>query len=97
MPLDSEPLSAVEVHQLVRHILRAGRYILPRHARERCEERNMSEIDCINVARGSLDIVGEFHGTAKGWRYTISTQAMGVVVKFPSADSMVVITAWRTS
>ena len=88
-----EPLGPDAARKLIREILRAGRFIYSRHAKEELLAADLTTVDCENVLRGGVAGPGEFeHGT---WRYRVETSRIAVVVAFRSEDELVVVTAWR--
>lgn len=95
--MNDEPLDPHQCRELLRRILaKRGAYRFSRHAEERLEERDMTHVDVVNLARGGhVDCTKtEFkNGT---WRYVIYTPAMCVVVAFDDDYTVVkFVTAWR--
>ena len=88
-----EPLGPDAARRLILEILRAGRFIVSRHAREELLADDLTTVDCGNVVRSGFVRPGEFeHGT---WRYRVETSQITVVVAFRSGHELVVVTAWR--
>ena len=88
-----EPLAPDAAKQLIREILRAGRFIYSRHANEELLADCLTTVDCENVLRGGVVRPGELeHGS---WRYRVETSRITVVVAFRSEHELVVVTAWR--
>jgi hypothetical protein len=88
-----EPLAPDAAKQLIREILRAGRFIYSKHAKEELLVDRLTTVDCENVLRGGVVRPGEFeHGS---WRYRVETSQITVVVVFRSEHELVVVTAWR--
>jgi hypothetical protein len=89
----SEPLGPEAARKLIREILRAGRFVYSRHAKEELLADDLTTVDCENVLRGGVVGPGEFeHGT---WRYRVETSRITVVVAFRSEHELVVVTVWR--
>ena len=88
-----EPLAPDAAKRLIREILRAGRFIYSRHAKDELLADDLTTVDCENVLRGGVVRPGEFeHGS---WRYRVETSQITVVVVFRSEHELVVVTAWR--
>ena len=88
-----EPLEPDAARNLIREILRAGRFIYSKHAKEEMLADGLTTVDCENVLRGGGVRPGEFeHGT---WRYRVATSRIAVVVAFRSEHELVVVTTWR--
>jgi hypothetical protein len=88
-----EPLAPDAAKRLIREILRAGRFIYSRHAKDELLADDLTTVDCENVLRGGVVRPGKFeHGT---WRYRVETSRITVVVAFRSEHELVVVTAWR--
>ena len=88
-----EPLAPDAAKQLIREILRAGRFIYSRHAKEELLADELTTVDCENVLRGGVVRPGEFEHDA--WRYRVDTSRITVVVAFRSEQELVIVTAWR--
>lgn len=89
----NEPLSQVAARQLARAILAGGTYRFTRHADRELENDDLTQVDAVNVLRaGQVDHIDCVNGA---WRYQIKTQRMCVVVEFESAETLIIITAWR--
>ena len=88
-----EPLAPEAARQLIREILRAGRFIYSKHAKEELLADRLSTVDCENVLRGGVVRPGEFENGS--WRYRVETGRITVVVAFRSEHELVVVTAWR--
>ena len=88
-----EPLAPDAAKQLIREILRAGRFIYSRHAKEELFADDLTTVDCENVLRGGVVRPGEFERDI--WRYRVETSRITVVVAFRSENELVVVTAWR--
>ena len=55
-----EPLAPDAAKKLIREILRAGRFIYSRHAKEELLADDLTTVDCENVLRGGVVRPGEF-------------------------------------
>ena len=88
-----EPLAPEAARQLIREILRAGRFIYSKHAKEELLVARLTTVDCENVLRGGVVRPGEFENGS--WRYRVETGRITVVVAFRSEHELVVVTAWR--
>ncbi|MFV2081756.1 MAG: DUF4258 domain-containing protein [bacterium] len=90
-----EPLKPEEAKDQIRRLLSEGRivYSIP-HARQRLQERNISNQDCENVLRGGK--VEKAHREGSKWRHKVTTSRMEVVVQFLPYDRLLIVTAWRT-
>jgi hypothetical protein len=88
-----EPLKPDAVKQLIRKILKSGRFTYSRHALEEILADDLTTLDCENILQGGVVRPPDFE---KGsWRYRVETNRMAVVIAFRSSDELVVITAWR--
>ena len=87
------PLAPDAARQLIREILRAGRFIYSKHAKEELLADRLTTVDCENVLRGGVVRPGEFENGS--WRYRVETDRITVVVAFRSEHELVVVTAWR--
>ncbi len=85
----SEPLDPASARKLIRQILSEGTVRFHRHAYEAMEQRNLLEVDCVNVLRGGIVEPAELvEGT---WRYRVRTpRGIFVVVAFRSETELVV-------
>jgi hypothetical protein len=88
-----EPLAPDAARQLMREILRAGRFIYSKHAKEELLADRLTTVDCENVIRGGVVRPGEFENGS--WRYRVETGRITMVVAFRSEHELVVVTAWR--
>jgi hypothetical protein len=89
-----EPLATEAVKRLIRDILKGGRFIYSKHAKDEMLADDLTTVDCENVLRGGVVRPGEYeHGT---WRYRVETSKIAVVVAFRSVSELVVVTAWRS-
>ena len=88
-----EPLAPDAARQLMREILRAGRFIYSKHAKEELLADRLTTVDCENVIRGGVVRPGEFENGS--WRYRVETGRITMVVAFRSEHKLVVVTAWR--
>ena len=88
-----EPLAPAAARDLIRRILRTGRFIYSRHAIEEMLADNLTTVDCENVLRGGAVRPGEYDRGS--WRYRVETRLITVVVAFRSEHEIVVVTAWR--
>ena len=88
-----EPLAPDAARQLMRKILRAGRFIYSKHAKEELLADRLTTVDCENVIRGGVVRPGEFENGS--WRYRVETGRITMVVAFRSEHELVVVTAWR--
>ena len=88
-----EPLAPAAARDLIRRILRTGRFIYSRHAIEEMLADNLTTVDCENVLRGGAVRPGEYDRGS--WRYRVETRRITVVVAFRSEHEIVVVTAWR--
>jgi hypothetical protein len=76
--VQDEPLGPDAARRRIREILRAGRAIYSRHAKQKLLADDLTTVDCENVLRGGGFRPGEFeHGT---WRYRVETIRIAVVV-----------------
>jgi len=89
-----EPLATEAVKRLIRDVLKGGRFIYSKHAKDEMLADDLTTVDCENVLRGGVVRPGEYeHGT---WRYRVETSKITVVVAFRSERELVVVTAWRS-
>ena len=89
----AEPLAPGAAKKLISEILRTGRFIYSRHAKDELVADDLTTVDCENVLRGGVVRPGELeHGT---WRYRVETSRITVVVAFRSQHELVIVTAWR--
>ena len=88
-----EPLAPDAARQLMCEILRAGRFIYSKHAKEELLADRLTTVDCENVIRGGVVRPGEFENGS--WRYRVETGRITMVVAFRSEHELVVVTAWR--
>jgi len=89
-----EPLATEAVKRLIRDVLKGGRFIYSKHAKDEMLADDLTTVDCENVLRGGVVRPGEYeHGT---WRYRVETSKIAVVVAFRSERELVVVTAWRS-
>ena len=88
-----EPLSPIDARNLMREIIEHGEVQFSGHAIQEMADDDLQTTDCINVMRGGVvEWSEEQNGT---WRYRVATPRMCVVVAFPSATRLRVVTAWR--
>ena len=88
-----EPLKPDGAKQLIRRILKSGRFTYARHAKEEMLADDLTTVDCENILRGGVVRPPDFE---KGsWRYRVETRRMAVVITFRSSEELVVVTAWR--
>lgn len=88
-----EPLAAPDARKLIQEIVKNGAVGFSAHAEKEMAKDDLQTTDCLNVMRGGIVGPGELiDGT---WRYRISTPHMCVVVAFPSATKLRVVTVWR--
>jgi hypothetical protein len=91
--VQDEPLGPDAARRRIRVILRAGRAIYSRHAKQELLADDLTTVDCENVLRGGVVGPGEFDdGT---WRYRVETSRIAVVAAFRSEEALVIVTAWR--
>jgi hypothetical protein len=89
-----EPLAPEAAKRLIRYILKGGRFVYSKHAKDEMLDDDLTTVDCENVLRGGVVRPGEYeHGT---WRYRVETNKITVVVAFRSEGELVVVTAWRS-
>ena len=89
-----EPLAPEAAKRLIVDILKGGRFIYSKHAKNEMLDDDLTTVDCENVLRGGVVRPGEYeHGT---WRYRVETSRITVVVAFRSEGELVVVTAWRS-
>jgi hypothetical protein len=89
-----EPLAPEAAKQLIRDILKGGRFTYSKHAKDEMLDDDLTTVDCENVLRGGVVRPGEYeHGT---WRYRVETSKIAVVIAFRSERELVVVTAWRS-
>lgn len=87
------PLTPPQVRLLIQGVLNEGDLEFSAHALQEMKKDGLSELDIVNVLRGSWPEPGEYeHGS---WRYRISTQQITVVISFRDDSWLVVVTAWR--
>lgn len=93
--MNPEPLRPPEAKKLIHHILKRGNvtYSQP-HALERMKERNLTNVDCVNILRAG--VVQEAEEVKGSWRYQVYTPKMCAVVRFESESELEIVTAWRT-
>ena len=61
-----EPLATEAVKRLIRDVLKGGRFIYSKHAKDEMLADDLTTVDCENVLRGGVVRPGEYeHGT---WR-----------------------------
>ena len=89
-----EPLAPEAAKRLLRNILKAGRFIYSRHAKEEMLDDDLTTVDCENVLRGGAVRPGEYESGT--WRYRVETSRITVVVAFRTEQELVVVTAWRS-
>jgi hypothetical protein len=90
-----EPLDAHTARARIRTIAMEGAVSYSTHAlAQRLPERAMTTADCLNVLRGGW-VDGVERPDDRGWRYTVCSAQMTVVVVFRSATEIRVVTAWR--
>ena len=89
----NEPLKPDDAKQLIREILKTGRFTYSKHAKEEILADDMTTVDCENVLRAGVVRPPDFE--KESWRYRVETSRMAVVIAFRSADELVVVTAWR--
>jgi hypothetical protein len=88
-----EPLAPEAAKRLICDILKSGRFIYSKHAKDEMLDDDLTTVDCENVLSGGVVRPGEYeHGT---WRYRVDTSKITVVVAFRSEQELVVVTAWR--
>lgn len=92
--MDLEPLRPPATKKLILNILKRGSvtYAQP-HAFERMQERNINNLDCVNVLRGGAVEEGECCNGS--WRYRVWSPKMSVVIRFESESELEIVTAWR--
>ena len=89
-----EPLAPDAAKRLIRDILKNGRFIYSKHAKEEMLDDDLTTVDCENVLRGGVVRPGEYeNGT---WRYRVETSKITVVVAFRSEQELAIVTAWRS-
>ena len=89
-----EPLAPEAAKRLIREILKSGRFIYSKHAKDEMLDDDLTTVDCENVLRGGVVRPGEReHGT---WRYRVETNKITVVIALRSERELVVVTAWRS-
>ncbi len=88
-----EPLKPDAAKQLIRRILKSGRFTYSKHALAEILADDLTTVDCENILRGGVVRPAEIE---KGsWRYRVETNRMAIVIAFRSSEELVVITAWR--
>lgn len=91
-----EPLDPQEAKRLLLDIIEAGGVRFTRHAKLRLGERNLTEIDCVNVLRGGVVEEAEpSESRSGGWCYRVRSYRINVVVAFRSESVVAVVSAWR--
>lgn len=89
-----EPLAPEAARQIIREILKTGRFTYSKHAKEEMLDDDLTTVDCENVLRGGVVRSGEReHGS---WRYRVETSRITVVIAFRSEQELVVVTTWRS-
>lgn len=91
--LPPAPWDPAQARQIIRPILDSGVLSFSKHARQRMAERDIKEVDCVNVLRAGWPEPGEYENGS--WRYRVQTQRMCCVVAVPDIHRVVVISVWR--
>ena len=88
-----EPFTPADARKLIREILAVGEVQFSGHANKEMADDQLQTTDCLNVLRGGVVQPPDFEkGT---WRYRVVTARICVVVAFPSATRLKVVTVWR--
>lgn len=89
------PLKPGAVRGVVRAILSNGSVSFSKHALTEMKKDGLDTADCVNVLRAGavVDSPDLINGT---WRYRVVTRTICVVIAFPDAETVRVVTAWRT-
>ncbi len=90
-----EPFEPQYARKIIRQILETGTVSFTGHCRKELEKDDRSTVDCTNALRAGAVQPSEWENGS--WRYRVETGRVTVIVQFVSEDSLIVITAWRTS
>lgn len=93
--LTGEPLKPQAAKELIRHILKNGRYSFSRHAvAEMAKEKpKIIQPECVSALKAGACEPGETENGS--WRYRVHAGEIWVVVSFRSEEELVIVTAWR--
>lgn len=89
---DNEPFGEQTAKRLIRKCVSDGLVSWTNHALQRCSERELTTVDCVNALRaGTVDPPEWENGT---WRYRVRAGPITVVIAFRDARALTVITVW---
>jgi hypothetical protein len=93
----SKPLSPAAARRLIQAILEEGHALsFTDHALGELEDDEMNMVDVTNVLRCCRVVdAAEPHVKTGAWTYRVHTERMCVVVEFPSATKIRIVTGWR--
>ncbi|MCY4120592.1 MAG: DUF4258 domain-containing protein [Acidobacteria bacterium] len=90
--LPNEPFGEQTAKRLIRQCITDGLVIWTNHALQRCSERGLTTVDCVNALKaGAVDPAEWENGT---WRYRVRAGRITVVVAFRNVRALTVITVW---
>ena len=88
----NEPFGENTAKRLIGVCIDHGHVSLTDHATQRCLERGLTAVDCINALKsGTVDPAEWENGT---WRYRVRAGKITVVIAFRGVRALTVITAW---
>lgn len=88
----NEPFGENAAKQLIRKCLSSGRVNWTSHATQRCLDRGLTTVDCVNALKsGTVDPAEWENGT---WRYRVRAGRITVVIAFRDVRTLTVITVW---
>lgn len=93
----TEPLDPSDARRLIREIVSSpeGTIVFTGHARDEMVKDGLDEVDCTRVLRGGIVEPAEWENGS--WRYRAHSFRVWVVVQFISEQSLLIVTAWRSS
>lgn len=88
----NEPFGEDTAERLIRGCITRGSVRWTDHVLERCSERGLTTVDCVNALKsGTVDPAEWENGT---WRYRVRAGKITVVIAFRDPRTLTVITAW---
>ena len=88
----TEPFDGNTARRLIRDCMTRGSVRWTDHVLERCSERGLTTVDCVNALRSGVVDPAEWENGA--WRYRVRAGPITVVIAFRDARTLTVITAW---